>query len=116
MLWILWDSERLGPEARRTIGAPNRQSFVSAATIWELALKRTVGKLRVEGDLPQEVQRSGMAELPVTPAHAEATLGLPLHHKDPFDRMLIAQARTEGLTVVTHDQAFRAYDVALLMV
>jgi PIN domain nuclease of toxin-antitoxin system len=88
--------------------------YVSAATIWELAIKQTLGKLKEPADLPERVRYAEFRELPITFEHAISAGRLPLIHRDPFDRMLVAQARCEGLTLVTRDTAIQKYDVAVL--
>jgi len=87
---------------------------VSAASIWEAAIKVALGKLDMPDGLAAAVVDEGFEPLPVTFEHAEAAGGLPPHHRDPFDRMLVAQALSENLTLVTHDPAFEPYGVALL--
>jgi PIN domain nuclease of toxin-antitoxin system len=88
---------------------------VSSVSVWEAAIKRALGKLRADpADLRAELDLAGFGQLPVTWEHGLAAGALPRHHRDPFDRMLIAQAQLEGLTLVTTDQALAAYDVALL--
>ena len=94
---------------------PSSIVHVGAATVWELAIKASLGKLDLDGaDLLEEIAENDFVELPLTAAHSLAAAALPRHHEDPFDRMLIAQGRIEGLTIVTRDSAFRAYGVALL--
>ena len=88
--------------------------FVSAVAVWEVAIKQSLGKLSAIPNLLDVVEESGFASLPVTLRHGVAAGALPLHHRDPFDRMLIAQAQIEELTIVTHDRAFADYDVAVL--
>ena len=88
--------------------------LVSAASIWEVTIKRQVGKLRFDGSPAEEARRAGFDLLAITAAHAEIAGDLPLHHRDPFDRMLVAQAQAEGLTVVTRDRAFDSYEVRVL--
>jgi PIN domain nuclease of toxin-antitoxin system len=103
VLWFLEDSGRLGPSARTAIAAaPSRQ--VSTASLWEIAIKRRLGKLEAPDALPELVVRSGLRWLPVTAAHAWATQEAELPHRDPFDRMLVAQAAAERLTLVTADR------------
>lgn len=113
VLWAL-GGQRMTDEATNALSDPDNVVHVSAASLWELNTKRALGKLRIEGDLAQETRDVGFDELPLRWAHAERSLALPLHHRDPFDRMLIAQAQVEGLTVVTRDRAFDAYDVPVL--
>jgi len=113
LLWWLRD-EGLAVEARAAIATPRNSVFVSAANTWEISIKQSLGKLTVDGDVLKHVAQAGFDELPITLAHGIAAGQLPTHHKDPFDRMLIAQAQLEGLTVVTRDQRFRQYDVPTL--
>ena len=97
---------------RGDLGDPEHQVFASAASLWEIAIKSSLGK--VEGDVEEIIKESaatGFVELPVRMAHAAKLRGLPQLHRDPFDRLLIAQALHEGLTVVTADRIFDAYGV-----
>lgn len=87
--------------------------FVSAATVWEIAIKRRSGKLRLEQAASRLLRTEGFEELDVTVEHAEVAGSLPLHHRDPFDRMLIAQAQREDLTILSRDAAFSLYDVTV---
>jgi PIN domain nuclease of toxin-antitoxin system len=89
---------------------------VSAVTIWEIAIKQALGKITAPQDLPELVRDSGFRELPVSFAHAMAAGRLPPIHKDPFDRMLVAQARCDSLTLVTKDALCQQYEVAILQV
>jgi PIN domain nuclease of toxin-antitoxin system len=113
---LLWwfAGERLVPDAKRLIAAPDSDVFVSAASPWEAEIKAQLGKLTVGGDLAAQVARDGFIELPVSFAHGVAAARLPTHHRDPFDRMLVAQAQLEGLTIVTRDPVFDRYSVAVL--
>ncbi len=88
--------------------------FASAASIWEIEIKRAQGKLEVPGTFISLVERSGFESLPISFEHAVGAGRLPPHHRDPFDRMLVAQARLESLTLATSDPAIRRYDVATL--
>lgn len=101
-------------DARRVIEQQENDVVVSAASIWELAIKRSIGKLTIARDLLEEIDAADLTQLPITVEHAEAVAALPLHHRDPFDRLLIAQAQLEGLTIVTRDAEFAQYDVSLL--
>jgi PIN domain nuclease of toxin-antitoxin system len=85
--------------------------FVSVASAWEIALKQVLGRLQVPGRVEPSIADSGFERLPISFAHAEAVETLPLHHHDPFDRILIAQAQIERLTLVTRDPHFRAYEI-----
>ena len=108
-LCVVSDSPRLGQEARRQIAAAE-QTFVSAASIWEVAIKARLGKIDADVDaVAAAIERSGFFELPVRAAHAAAVPRLPLHHADPFDRLLVAQALTEPLRLLTADAALRQY-------
>lgn len=87
---------------------------MSAASIWEAEIRRAIGKLRIEGSLARYALDAGFEPLAIGLDHAERAGALPPHHRDPFDRMLVAQAQLENLTIVTRDPAFDAYDVAVL--
>jgi PIN domain nuclease of toxin-antitoxin system len=114
-LWWLAEDQKLSPEAREAVADPSSIVHVSAASIWELAIKAALGKLDLQGaDLVEEIAENDFVELPMTARHSSLAANLPRHHQDPFDRMLIAQAQVEGLTVVTRDPAFRDYGVAIL--
>jgi PIN domain nuclease of toxin-antitoxin system len=117
-LWSMYAPARLTAALRAAIGSPVNVVAVSAATVWEIAIKVAMAKLQVEpadvDQLPELIDAAGFDELPVRARHAAGVRALPLHHRDPFDRLLIAQARAEGFTVVTIDPAFRAYDIPLL--
>jgi PIN domain nuclease of toxin-antitoxin system len=114
-LWWLAENPKLSVEARQVVADPSSIVHVSAATIWELSIKAALGKLDLgDADLVEEIQANDFVELPMTARHSLAAGALPRHHEDPFDRMLIAQARIEGLTIITRDPAFRAYGAAIL--
>jgi PIN domain nuclease of toxin-antitoxin system len=114
-LWWLAGDPKLSAEARRAMADPSSVVHVSAATVWELSIKTSLGKLDLDGaDLVEEVEENDFIELPITARHSLAAASLPRHHEDPFDRMLIAQAQLESLTIVTRDSLFRAYGVGVL--
>jgi len=113
LLWWLAD-EGLTTEARDAIADPANLVAVSAASAWEISIKKALAKLAAPDDLEQQVQTGGFLPLPISIAHGVAAGQLPYHHEDPFDRMLIAQAHIEGLTIVTRDKRFDVYGVALL--
>ena len=113
LLWWLADDDRLGRSARDAI-ADADVVVVSAVSAWEIAIKQAVGKLTGPRDLAGEIRANGFTELPVTSAHALAAGELPPHHSDPFDRMLVAQARLEDLTLVTRDPRLAEYGIAHL--
>ncbi|MBA3318847.1 MAG: type II toxin-antitoxin system VapC family toxin [Gemmatimonadales bacterium] len=111
---IWWDEgRRLAAEARRAI-ADADSIYVSAASAWEVAIKTGLGRLRPIRTVEQAAEESGFLELPVTFRHAERVGELPPHHRDPFDRLLIAQAGAEELTLVTRDPVFAMYRVEVI--
>jgi PIN domain nuclease of toxin-antitoxin system len=111
---IWWDEgRRLAAEARRAIGDAD-VVFVSAATAWEIAVKIGLGRLRPRRRVEQAAAESGFQELPITFSHAELVATLPAHHRDPFDRLLVAQAQVERLTLVSRDPIFRYYGLQVI--
>jgi len=114
LLWWLADDPKLAAGARAAIARSDDQVFVSAATAWEIAIKVASGKLDAPDNLAEELREHRFQELPVRVDHALLAGALPEHHRDPFDRMLIAQAILEDLTLVTRDRIFEKYDVTLL--
>ena len=115
VLWWRLDSRRLSRSVRQHLATADTV-WVSAASGWEVAIKQGLGKLELADSFQWMVHDSDFTELPVTLGHAEQLRALPPHHADPFDRMLIAQARVEGATVVTHDPEFARYDVPIVRV
>lgn len=114
LLWALADDERLPASLRNDIERDATRFGVSDVSLWEIAIKRSTGKLRSPGDLPRIVADLGFHQVPITRAQVWAVSDLPLHHRDPFDRLLVAQARDLGVALVTADVAVSAYDVAIL--
>ena len=114
LLWWLDDNPTLSRKARLAISNPRNAVFVSAVSVWEIVLKKKAGKLRAPEDLESELGRHHFQALPVTIAHAQALEKLPDHHADPFDRMLIAQAQSESLSLVTRDAHIRKYQVNII--
>ena len=114
VLWWLADADALDRRAREAIAAGDNWVGVSAATVWEIGIKRALGKLEAPGDLVGALVASHLDPLSISVEHAEAAAALPRHHDDPFDRMLVAQARAEGLTVVTRDPRIALYGVPVL--
>jgi PIN domain nuclease of toxin-antitoxin system len=116
LLWWLLDDPELPASARRSIGRAD-EVRVSAASIWEVAIKQRLGKLPelalAVSELPGLVRDCGFVPLPVDERHAAAVASLPLHHRDPFDHLLIAQAQIERLAIVSRDPQFVPYGVAL---
>jgi PIN domain nuclease of toxin-antitoxin system len=113
LLWWLAD-DGLTPQAQDAIADPGNLVAVSAASAWEISIKKVLGKLAAPDDLEYQVQAGGFSPLPISIAHGIAAGKLPRHHEDPFDRMLIAQAFAKELTIVTRDKRFGEYGVALL--
>jgi PIN domain nuclease of toxin-antitoxin system len=113
LLWWLAD-EGLTAQARDAIADPENLVAVSAVSAWEISIKKALGKLAAPDDLEHQVQAGGFIPLPITIAHGVAAGQLVRHHDDPFDRMLIAQALAEGLTIVTRDKRFSDYNVTLV--
>jgi PIN domain nuclease of toxin-antitoxin system len=113
LLWWLADEE-LVTAAREQIADPANSVAVSAASAWEISVKKALGKLSAPDDLVQQIRASDFSPLSIDVSHALAAGQLPRHHEDPFDRMLIAQAQIERLTIVTRDKRFGDYDVAVL--
>ena len=111
LLWWLSDVPRLGRVAYDAIESPDNEVFVSPVSMWELGAKRRKGQLNAPADLVSIVERRGFTSLPLSLFHAEQATNLPMHHRDPFDRMLVAQAQAEGLIIVTADVALRRYGV-----
>jgi PIN domain nuclease of toxin-antitoxin system len=114
LLWWLEDSPTLAREAYEAISEPTNQVLVSAVTIWELEIKRSAGKLKAPRQLLRRVEEENFTPLPITLHHGAAAGQLPRHHRDPFDRMLVAQAAVDDLTLVTRDPGFEAYRVKTL--
>ncbi len=117
-LWSFAQPELLTDTARAALEAEDNEIFVSAGTAWEIVIKNTIGKLPLPLPGPEYVRtrmaQAGHAALPIGMDHVLAVAELPLHHRDPFDRLLIAQARVEGMTIVSADRQLSAYDVSIL--
>jgi len=114
LLWWLSDDPRLPVAARSAVSAPDEDVVVSAAAVWEIAIKKAAGRLDAPDDLLEVLATNDFQTLEMTAPHAMLAAGLPPHHADPFDRMMIAQARKEALTLVSADRRFPLYDVQLL--
>lgn len=114
LLALLSPDYPLSPPAHEAIHRPDAEPLVSAVNVWEIAIKRATGKLEAPDDLVERVEEVGAELLAITARHAHATASLPLHHHDPFDRLLIAQAKLEGCAIVTKDAAFSAYGVPVI--
>ncbi|MFI8104137.1 type II toxin-antitoxin system VapC family toxin [Streptomyces sp. NPDC086023] len=113
VLWWLLDSPQLSDEIKELLDTESL-AYISAVTPWELAVKQALGKLEGPEDLPERARDCQLRPLPITGQHGIRAAQLPFHHRDPFDRILIAQAQTEGLTLVTRDKHIPRYDVAVL--
>jgi PIN domain nuclease of toxin-antitoxin system len=116
LFWV-YAHEELGEAARRLIADRRNEVFFSVASSWEMAIKVGLGKLKLDGPLeeiiPEELLRNGFSLLPIEHAHVLAVSTLPRRHGDPFDRLLISQARASGLTLVTRDEKLKGYGVPL---
>jgi PIN domain nuclease of toxin-antitoxin system len=113
-LWWLAGDERFGPEAAAAVAERGNDVLLSAAVVWEVAIKRSLGKLRAPSGFAETLLGAGVRELPVSAAHAAAVEQLPWHHRDPFDRMLLAQATVENATLVSRDDQLARYGVPVL--
>ena len=115
LLWFALDDPQLSTAAREAITEPANEKFVSPASYWEIAIKISVGKYTLSGPfedfMSEAIDMNGFQHLHIQPRHAALLTAMPYHHRDPFDRMLIAQAQTENLTLVSADVAFDAYGV-----
>lgn len=114
LLWWLGDDPLLPETAREAIGDTGNLLILSAAVIWEIRIKQALGKLSIAPEFYEVIKGQGFEMLPITTDHAYAVGDLPPHHRDPFDRILIAQALWEGFTIVTHDAMFHKYPVSVL--
>jgi PIN domain nuclease of toxin-antitoxin system len=115
LLWWLGDDPALGETAREVIAHPENLILLSAASVWEIRIKQAIGKLDLPANFGEVLAEQAFEPLAVTVSHAHAVKELPLLHRDPFDRMLIAQARIERLTILTRDHIITQYDVPTLL-
>ena len=114
LLWTLEGGQRLRTETNTIINDPLTEVYVSVVSVWELAIKRASGKLQSPENLVAHISEAGFTELLIDFRYAEIAASLPLHHRDPFDRMLVAQAQAERLTLVTDDSHITRYDVSIM--
>ena len=114
-LWWLDDNPALGQQAKALISDGRNQVFISAATVWEIAIKRQKGNLQIDGDLQNLVLEDGFIALNMDLFHAQQAAMLPPIHQDPFDRMLIAQAQAEGLELMTADTLIPKYGINVIL-
>ena len=116
LLWWIDDPGKLAPSARLVIADPSTEVFASAASVWELGLKVSKGKLKLPAGFEEELGLNGIASLSFTIRHAAESIKLPPIHGDPFDRALIAQCRLENLTLATRDSILAQYGIPILEV
>lgn len=114
LIWWMDGDHSLGQLAQDYISNSQNEIYVSAANVWEMTIKKQLGKLDCPDDLDAVIESLGFSKLNITPFHAEQAGNLPQHHKDPFDRMLIVQAQAEGLQIMTKDEHFPAYGISLI--
>lgn len=115
-LWWLNDDSKLSSKAKKLIADQNNEIFVSAVSGWEISIKRGRGKLKAPEQLNELVEITGFEHLPVTYLHGEKAGSLPMHHRDPFDRMLIAQAQIENLILVSSDKEISKYKIEMIKI
>jgi PIN domain nuclease of toxin-antitoxin system len=114
MLWALGEPSALSSVARNTIADPSNLIVVSSASLWECAIKASIGKLDLPENFFNSIPEAGYEVMPIWISHLNVYRTLPMHHRDPFDRMLVAQARAEGLTLISRDPEIAKYDVETL--
>jgi PIN domain nuclease of toxin-antitoxin system len=115
VLWIADGGQRLNPKTHAILANPLNERLVSHVSLWEMAIKRSAGKLTAtEQDIDRALGEMAVIELSIARHHVQAVGTLPFHHRDPFDRLLIAQAKTEKLTLISSDRHFAAYEIKLL--
>lgn len=114
-LWFIAGDNQLNSHAQRLIEDFGNERYLSVASIWEITIKSSLGRLVVPTPpsalIQEHVWANAIVLLPIAPAHLDVLHDLPYHHKDPFDRLMVAQAIHEGMTLITRDQSLRAYDV-----
>jgi PIN domain nuclease of toxin-antitoxin system len=115
LLWALGNPGQLPESVCKAIRSPENMIFASIAALWEIAIKVSIGKLKVPAGFLPGVQKAGYQVLPISVEHVQEYSKLPLHHRDPFDRIFVAQARIDDLTLITCDQALKSYRVPLLL-
>ena len=112
--WMAGEASRISRRALAALESDGIEPLVSAVTVWEAAIKRGLGKLEAPADLLPQLERAGVELLPITARHADLVASLPLHHRDPFDRLLVAQATIEGVPLVSDDESLRRYDIEVV--
>lgn len=117
-LWFITDSDRLGINARRYIADLNNELILSAASLWEIAIKTSLGKLELLSPfdqlIPEHLEKNSIDVLSIELSHLSKIIQLPFHHRDPFDRLIIAQGITEGFPVISNDAEFRKYSIEII--
>jgi PIN domain nuclease of toxin-antitoxin system len=111
LLWWLTKDRKLSPTETAIITDPDNLVFVSAATAWEIAVKKMIGKLEAPDNLSAALAANNFLELPITIEHSQKLYQLPLHHHDPFDRIMVAQAMSADLTFMTRDPKIALYEI-----
>jgi PIN domain nuclease of toxin-antitoxin system len=115
VLWAMGgENSRISEKGMAALGSEEFEPIVSAVAFWEMAIKRALRKLDAPEDLLPQIEGAGVELLPITPRHADLVASLPPHHRDPFDRLLVAQAMSEGLPLVSSDEALRQYEVEVI--
>lgn len=116
-IWFVTDNDQLPETAKNHIENSGNRCFISIATLWEMGIKHSLGKLKLKTDLKKIFELfsdSGFILMPITPEHILTNASLPFHHRDPFDRLLIAQAKREGFSLISKDQEFEKYNINLI--
>ena len=114
LLWWLTQDQKLSQTETDIITDPDNLIFISAATAWEIAVKKMIGKLEAPDDLPAALAANNFLELPITIDHSQKLYQLPLHHHDPFDRIMISQAMSEDLILMTRDTKIALYEIKII--
>lgn len=115
-IWLMENNKKVSPRIKTLLQDPRANVFISIASIWEMVIKQTKGQLKIPKDIEGGIENSGLMILPIEISHVLETGKLPLHHKDPFDRILISQALIENLTLITADQKIWKYHLPLIKV
>lgn len=110
-IWAMEGNKRLPADIKNKISDPKNIVFISVATIWEIVIKRKLGKMKIKFDLESSAKTAGVGIIPIQTAHVLYTEKLPFYHKDPFDRIIIAQSNVENLILITHDEDILKYKV-----
>lgn len=115
LLWWLTGDQRFDPDLKDIISSPDVRLVCSVVSLWEMSIKEVVGKIRYPHSIQEVLKRNNVEILPVLPEHVEQLRKLPMIHKDPFDRMLIAQAQVEQMVLITHDKQIAKYKVKQML-